>query len=80
MPVQRRLTAGRRLPEIVRQHPGHFVAFDLLRDGRGVELLDQPLTVRRAKLARQYLGLSAHAELSAYDPAEWRLLVSGQQP
>jgi ATP-dependent DNA ligase len=50
--LQRRLTAGRRLTEVVRQHPAHCVAFDLLRDGRGVELLDQPLAVRRAKLER----------------------------
>ena len=54
--LQHRLTAGRRLPEIVAQHPAHFVAFDLLRDGRGVKLLDQPLTVRRAKLARLLHG------------------------
>jgi ATP-dependent DNA ligase len=50
--LQRRLTAGRRLTDVVRQYPAHFVAFDLLRDGRGVELLDQPLTARRAKLQR----------------------------
>ena len=43
--LQRRLTAGRGLTNVVRQHPAHFVAFDVLRDGRGVELLDQPLTV-----------------------------------
>jgi ATP-dependent DNA ligase len=54
--LQRRLTAGRRLAEVIRQHPAHFVAFDLLRDGRGVELLDQPLTVRRAKLERLLRG------------------------
>ncbi|MGI5149321.1 ATP-dependent DNA ligase [Plantactinospora sp. CA-294935] len=50
--LQRRLTAGRRLPETIRRHPAHLVAFDLLRDGRGVELLDQPLIVRRTKLQR----------------------------
>ncbi|MGI5215094.1 ATP-dependent DNA ligase [Plantactinospora sp. CA-290183] len=50
--LQRRLTAGRRLPEVVRQHPAHLVAFDLLRDGRGVELLGQPLITRRTKLER----------------------------
>ena len=54
--LQRRLTAGRMLPEIVRKHPAHLVAFDLLRDGRGVELLDQPLTTRRAKLQRLLRG------------------------
>jgi ATP-dependent DNA ligase len=50
--LQRRLTAGRRLSDVVRKHPAHFVAFDLLRDGRGAELIEQPLTVRRAKLER----------------------------
>jgi len=50
--LQRRLTAGRRLTDIAGRFPAHLVAFDLLRDGRGVELLEQPLTVRRAKLER----------------------------
>jgi len=54
--LQRRLTAGRGLPEIVRKYPAHLVAFDLLRDGRGVELLDQSLTTRRAKLHRLLRG------------------------
>lgn len=54
--LQHRLTAGRRLPEIVRKHPAHLVAFDLLRDGRGVELLDQPLSTRRTKLERLLRG------------------------
>ena len=57
--LQRRLTAGRRLAEVVRRHPAHLVAFDLLRDGRGVELLDQPLTDRRAKLERLLRGAPA---------------------
>ncbi|MEU8216716.1 ATP-dependent DNA ligase [Micromonospora taraxaci] len=61
--LQRRLTAGRRLAEIVRQHPAHLVAFDLLRDGRGVELLDQPLTVRRTKLERLLRGAPAQIAL-----------------
>ncbi|MEV6488189.1 ATP-dependent DNA ligase [Actinoplanes sp. NPDC051633] len=55
--LQRRLTAGRRLSEVVRRFPAHLVAFDLLRDGRGVELLDQPLTGRRAKLERLLRGV-----------------------
>jgi hypothetical protein len=46
--LQRRLTAGRHLAEVVRDHPAHLVAFDLLRDGRGIEVLDQPLATRRA--------------------------------
>lgn len=57
--LQRRLSAGRRLPETVRKHPAHLVAFDLLRDGRGVELLDQPLTTRRPKLQRLLRGAPA---------------------
>jgi ATP-dependent DNA ligase len=32
------------------------VAFDLLRDGRGAEVLGQPLTTRRAKLERLLRG------------------------
>jgi ATP-dependent DNA ligase len=50
--LQRRLVAGRALPEVARKYPAHLVGFDLLRDGRGVELLDQPLSTRRAKLER----------------------------
>jgi ATP-dependent DNA ligase len=57
--LQRRLTAGRRLPEIVGKHPAHLVAFDVLRDGRGVELLDQPLATRRTKLQRLLRGAPA---------------------
>jgi ATP-dependent DNA ligase len=54
--LQRRLTAGRRVAAVAGKHPAHLVAFDLLRDGRGVELLDQPLTLRRAKLERLLRG------------------------
>jgi ATP-dependent DNA ligase len=54
--LQRRLTAGRNLPEVVRKYPAHLVAFDLLRDGRGVELLEQPLAARRRKLQRLLNG------------------------
>jgi ATP-dependent DNA ligase len=50
--LQRRLTAGRRIAEVASRYPAHLVAFDILRDGRGTELLDQPLSVRRAKLER----------------------------
>ncbi|GIE81985.1 hypothetical protein Aph02nite_79350 [Actinoplanes philippinensis] len=50
--LQRRLTAGRRIAEVAGKYPAHLVAFDILRDGRGTELLDQPLSVRRAKLER----------------------------
>jgi ATP-dependent DNA ligase len=57
--LQRRLTAGRRLSEIVRKYPAHLVAFDLLRDGRGVEQIDRPLRDRRAKLQRLLRGVPA---------------------
>jgi ATP-dependent DNA ligase len=43
------------LDEVV-EHPAHFVAFDLLRDSRGIELLDQPLKARRTKLERLFRG------------------------
>lgn len=57
--LQRRLTAGRKLPEIVRKYPAHLVAFELLRDGRGIELLEQPLTTRRAEPLRLLRGAPA---------------------
>jgi ATP-dependent DNA ligase len=60
--LQRRLTAGRRIPHVAAQQPAHFVAFDLLRDGRGTELLHLPLAERRDKLAR--LCTSSPAELT----------------
>lgn len=50
--LQSRLIAGRALSRHIRQHPAHFVAFDLLRDGRGTELIDLPLAQRRGKLER----------------------------
>ncbi|MFI7598261.1 ATP-dependent DNA ligase [Actinoplanes sp. NPDC049681] len=50
--LQQRFTAGRRIGAVVAQHPAHFVAFDVLRDGRGRELLDQPLEARRRRLQR----------------------------
>lgn len=50
--LQRRLTAGRRIHAEAAKHPAHYVGFDLLQDGRGHELLDQPLWVRRRKLER----------------------------
>jgi ATP-dependent DNA ligase len=50
--LQRRLTAGRWVAAVAATHPAHFVAFDLLQDLRGRELLDQPLTRRRRRLER----------------------------
>ncbi|MGI5214915.1 ATP-dependent DNA ligase [Plantactinospora sp. CA-290183] len=49
--LQRRITAGRHLPEETRQHPAHLVIFDLLQES-GAELLKMPLTARRAHLTR----------------------------
>jgi ATP-dependent DNA ligase len=54
--LQRRLVAGRALQRHVRQHPVHVVAFDLLRDACGAELLDQPLSRRRNALERLLAG------------------------
>jgi ATP-dependent DNA ligase len=48
--MQRRLTAGRGLPELVRQYLATLVAFDLLQDADGGSLLSEPLVDRRAHL------------------------------
>ena len=53
--------AGRRIAEQARARPAHYVAFDLLQDGRGQELLNQPLHQRRRALQR--LLASAPAQL-----------------
>lgn len=50
--LQRRLTAGRRIHLEAAKHPAHLVCFDLLQDGKGRELLDQPLWARRRRLER----------------------------
>jgi ATP-dependent DNA ligase len=49
--LQRRLTAGARLLRVAHEHPAHLVIFDLLQDDNGQELLTQPLTHRRTRLA-----------------------------
>jgi hypothetical protein len=54
--LQRRVTAGRRLPQEMREHPAHLVLFDLLQDAGGVELLRLPLVARRARLAELLTG------------------------
>ena len=54
--LQRRLVAGRALQRHVRRPPAHMVAFDLLRDARGPELLNQPLSRRRNALERLLAG------------------------
>lgn len=50
--LQRRFRAGRRIATEASLHPGHFVAFDMLRDSRGQELIDYPLVKRRRRLER----------------------------
>jgi ATP-dependent DNA ligase len=54
--LQRRLTAGRRVPEEANRHPAHFVAFDLLRDADGQEIVNEPLSVRRTRLEQLLAG------------------------
>ncbi|MEU7906356.1 ATP-dependent DNA ligase [Actinoplanes sp. NPDC049118] len=54
--LRRRITVGRGLAAEVAQRPAHLVIFDLLRDGRGRELLDQPLAQRRRRLQRLLAG------------------------
>ncbi|WP_278045043.1 ATP-dependent DNA ligase [Krasilnikovia cinnamomea] len=54
--LRRRITAGRGLAAEVAQRPVHLVIFDLLRDGRHRELLDQPLAQRRRRLQRLLSG------------------------
>lgn len=49
--LQRRVTAGSQLPELVRRHPAHYVVFDLLVDAAGHPLLDRRLADRRVALA-----------------------------
>ncbi len=61
--LPRRITAGRGPAREAVQHPAHFVAFDLLQDGRGRELLDQPLARRRQALQRLLRGVSPQLQL-----------------
>lgn len=55
--LQRRLSVGRRAAEEANRHPAHFVAFDLLRDTNGDELLNEPLSVRRTRLEKLFAGV-----------------------
>jgi ATP-dependent DNA ligase len=61
--LQRRLTAGRRLPRLAAQYPATLVAFDLLQTAAGRSLLDQPLTDRRAELAELLAGAPSQLSL-----------------
>src|SRR5215211_7466866 len=48
--LQRRVSAGRRVLQLARQHPAHLVVFDLLQ-ADGQPLLGAPLVDRRGRLA-----------------------------
>jgi ATP-dependent DNA ligase len=50
--LQRRLRAGRAIAQEAADRPAHFVAFDVLQDVRGRELVDRPLSFRRRRLER----------------------------
>lgn len=85
--LQRRITAGGQLPRLAHQYPAHFIAFDLLQDADGRELLDQPLTQRRAMLVDLLAGVSgplalcpqttSHAEAVEWTTAWTSLGVEG---
>ena len=69
--LQHRFTAGRRLPEQIRRWPAHYVAFDVLQDGRGRPLLEQPYRTRRRRLQRLLAAAPAAVTLcpQTTDPA-----------
>ena len=48
--LQQRITAGRRLPQLVRELPASYVIFDILQDADGEELMSRPLRERRERL------------------------------
>lgn len=54
--LQRRVTAGRGLLRIAREHPAYYVTFDLLVDAGGEPVLDAPLVERRSRLVRLLAG------------------------
>ncbi|WP_262286021.1 ATP-dependent DNA ligase [Micromonospora sp. MA102] len=49
--LQRRITAGRGLLMMAREHPAHYVLWDLLADAGGQVVINAPLFERRARLA-----------------------------
>jgi ATP-dependent DNA ligase len=57
--LQRRITAGTRVREFADQYPAHYVAFDLLQDADGRQLLSLPLAQRRTVLAALLVGTPA---------------------
>ena len=62
--LQRRITAGRALLRLAREHPAHLVVFDLLADVGGQVVLDLPLAQRRARLRRLLDGAPAQLTLT----------------
>jgi ATP-dependent DNA ligase len=61
--MQRRLTAGRGLRELVQRYPATLMAFDLLQDPDGRSLLSEPLAVRRAHLTELLAGAPGQLSL-----------------
>jgi ATP-dependent DNA ligase len=70
--LQKRITAGRRLPSEIDANPAHLVLFDVLRDGRGRSLLNEPLQDRRRRLERLLRGAPPQLVLcpQTADPVE----------
>jgi ATP-dependent DNA ligase len=62
--LQRRITAGPRVLRMARDHPAHYVIFDLLADPAGV-LLNLPLAQRRKRLERLLEGATLALPLCA---------------
>ncbi|TCB87343.1 ATP-dependent DNA ligase [Micromonospora zingiberis] len=62
--LQRRITAGRALVRLAREHPAHLVVFDLLADVGGQVIIDLPLAQRRARLRRLLAGAPAQLTLT----------------
>lgn len=76
--LQRRITAGRRLSAEIDAHPAHLVLFDVLRDGRGRSLLNEPLQARRRRLERLLRGAPPQLVLcpQTADPVEAQVWFS----
>jgi ATP-dependent DNA ligase len=53
--LQRRVTAGPRVVRMAREHPAHFIAFDVLSEA-GVILMERPFAERRARLEALLTG------------------------
>jgi ATP-dependent DNA ligase len=62
--LQRRVTAGRDLLRLAREHPAHYVLFDLLADAGGQVILNLPLSQRRARLQRLLVDAPAQLTLT----------------